>query len=149
MRRVSEFFLAGMVVVPLLALPNLLGLKQLYPWWTHGHESSVAHAQQHEERHEASPPRVPHGKASPVEQVGEHAAAHTPQHAEHEQIVSKKVAYLNSGFFFIRAIIYMLIWLWITERFFRYSTAQDRTGDPRWTVKLQRFAPGARRASIS
>jgi hypothetical protein len=26
---------------------------------------------------------------------------------------------------------------------FRYSTSQDVNGDPQWTVKLQRFAPGA------
>ena len=45
-RRTSEFFAAGMIVVPLLALPNLLGREQLYPWWTHGSEG-VAHAQEH------------------------------------------------------------------------------------------------------
>jgi hypothetical protein len=133
-RRASEFFAAGMIVVPLLALPNLLGLSELYPWWQHGqhgqHES-VAHAQEHAD-HAAAP-----------EHPAEHAEHSTPQHAQHAEIVGKKLPYLNSVFFFIRAILYLLVWLLLGERFFRYSTAQDKTGDPQWTVKLQRFAPGA------
>lgn len=138
-RRASEFFAAGMIVVPLLALPNLLGKDVLWPWWKHGEEQHVAHAQ---EGHRAEPAAAPHGHAPGIvkHEGGEH---HTPQHAAHGRIIAKKHAYLNSSFFYIRALIYLLIWGWITERFFRYSTAQDRDGDPRWTVKLQRFAPGA------
>jgi hypothetical protein len=147
-RRASEFFVGGMVIVPLLALPNLLSLDRLYPWWQHGHGQDVAHAQ---ERHEADPPRAPLGRrattAHPAHGEDASAAAHgdhhTPQHAQHAGIILKKLPYLNSIFFFIRAVLYLLAWLWIGERFFRYSTAQDRTGDPAWTVRLQRFAPPA------
>jgi hypothetical protein len=130
-RRASEFFAAGMIAVPLLALPNLLGLSELYPWWQHGHEPSVAHAQEHAD-HAAAP-----------EGAAAHAAHASPQHAQHEAIISKKAPYLNSVFFFIRAILYLGAWLLLGERLFRYSTAQDKSGDPQWTVKLQRFAPAA------
>jgi hypothetical protein len=130
-RRASEFFAAGMIVVPLLALPNLLGLAELYPWWQHGHQENVAHAQEHA------------GHAAAPEHVAAHADHSTPQHAQHEAIIGKKVPYLNSVFFFIRAILYFCAWLLLGERLFRYSTAQDKNGDPQWTVKLQRFAPPA------
>jgi hypothetical protein len=135
-RRVSEFFAAGMIVVPLLALPNLVGLSELYPWWQHGHQESVAHAQEHGGGAAAGE----HAAASEQAAHDEHA---TPQHAQHAATIGKKVPYLNSAFFFIRAILYLLAWLLLGERFFRYSTAQDKTGDPQWTVRLQRFAPAA------
>jgi hypothetical protein len=32
-RRTSEFFVAGAIILPVLALPNLLSLGELYPWW--------------------------------------------------------------------------------------------------------------------
>jgi hypothetical protein len=37
-RRASEFFVAGTIILPVLALPNLLSLGELYPWWHHVHE---------------------------------------------------------------------------------------------------------------
>lgn len=90
-RRTSEFFVAGAVILPLLALPNLLSASELYPWW-----------------HEVHP---------------------------------AKLSYQQPAFFFLRAVLYLLIWLWVATRLFRYSTSQDESGDPSWTVKLQRMAP--------
>ena len=40
-------------------------------------------------------------------------------------------------------MIYLLVWLWLSTRLFSYSTNQDQSGDPQWTVKLQRLAPVA------
>jgi hypothetical protein len=143
-RRTSEFFVAGIVIVPLLALPNLLGKGELFPWWHHGQEETVAHAQE--------PTRVHVGQAHENAPAANHAEAeaqegeghgHGPLHALEENTMAKKVPYLNSSFFFIRAVLYFLAWLWLGERLFRYSTAQDASGDPKWTVKLQRLAPGA------
>jgi hypothetical protein len=90
-RRASEFLVAGAIIIPLLALPNLLSLGELYPWYV-----------------------------APLEQKG---------------------GYLNPTFFFLRAIVYLAVWQWLSARLFRYSTNQDASGDPRWTVKLQRMAP--------
>lgn len=111
-RRASEFFVAGAIIIPVLAFPNLLNLGELYPWWQHGHELNLA------------------------QQLG-------PEHALHQATLAKKLGYLQPSFFFIRAAIYLLVWMWLSTRLFSYSTNQDRTGDPRWTLQLQRMAPVA------
>ncbi len=110
-RRASEFFVAGAIIIPVLALPNLLSMGELYPWWHHVHEVSVAH--------------------------------HGPEQALHAATLEKKLGYLEPTFFCIRAVIYLMVWLWLSMRLFSYSTNQDGSGDPSWTVKLQRMAPVA------
>jgi hypothetical protein len=138
-RRSSEFMAAGMVIVPVLALPVMvLAAHDLYPWWEHGHHG-VAHAQH--EGHDHAPGEG-HGDQDPAP-AAHGDAHHGPEHALHAATLAKKLPYLNPGFFYMRAIAYLLIWLWLADRLFRYSTAQDASGDPQWTVKLQRFAPPA------
>ena len=97
-RRASEFLVAGAIILPVLALPNLVSLNELYPWWGQGHGG---------------------------------------QGREQGQ------GYLNPTLFFLRAALYLLVWLWLSTRLFSYSTHQDQSGDPSWTVKLQRMAPVA------
>jgi hypothetical protein len=147
-RRTSEFFIAGIVVIPLLALPNLLGKAHLFPWWhmgKHG-EEAVAAAQEpmrvHVGKAREAAPAVMHQEAEAQEGEG-HGEAHGPLHALEEKTLAGKAPYLNAAFFYGRAILYFLAWLWLADRLFRYSTSQDVNGDPQWTVKLQRFAPGA------
>jgi len=147
-RRASEFFIAGVVIIPLLALPNLLNLEHLYPWW-HAGDEDVAHAQAHGEpggEHEGHG----HGATARAEHGGgeaEHGAAagghHGPEGKLHADTLAKKLAFLNPSFFYIRGVIYLLVWLWLASRLFGYSTKQDANGDPGFTVKLQRVAPGA------
>ena len=140
-RRASEFFVAGIVIIPLLALPNLLSLGQLYPWWEHGAEEQVAHAQEHEARGAAREMRaVAHeeGQAEAAEGEG-----HTPEHAVEEATLAKKLPYLNHTFFYIRAVLYLLVWLGLSRYLFGNSTKQDANGDPNFTVTLQRRAPVA------
>ena len=144
-RRASEFFVAGIVIIPLLALPNLLSLDELYPWWQHVTGHDVAHAQGHGEghgpaEHGAAAHEQEHGSAEEQHAAGGH---HGPEHAAHERTLEKKLAYYNPTFFFARAVAYLLIWLWLSSRLFGYSTKQDATGDPGFTVKLQRIAPAA------
>jgi hypothetical protein len=142
-RRASEFFVAGAIVIPVLAFPNLLNMGELYPWWQHaraqpGHVVSVAHAQEHGQAHATPGERGEHATAT------EHAQGQRdPEHALHEATLEKKLGYLEPTFFFIRAGLYLLVWLWLSTRLFSYSTEQDASGDPRWTVKLQRMAPVA------
>jgi hypothetical protein len=93
-RRASEFFVAGAIILPVLALPNLLSLGELYPWW-------------------------------------------------HHEVTPEQKVYLQPTFFFLRAGVYLLVWTWLSTRLFRYSTNQDKSGDPRWTLELQRMAPVA------
>jgi hypothetical protein len=146
-RRTSEFFVAGLVIVPLLALPALvLGPPQLFPWWGHQASEGVAHAQaagggrpeRHGRVHEAAS-TSPVGEQAAVERHEDEGA----EHAIEERVLTGKMPFLNTTFFYIRAVLYLLAWLWLSDRLFRYSTAQDKTGDPQWTVKLQGFAPRA------
>jgi hypothetical protein len=156
-RRASEFFVAGAIILPVLALPNLLSMGELYPWWQRSHEEPSHRDQGHEEqghevqgRDEIVAHAPQHGQANvragePVERAAaaEHGKGQGPEHALHEATLEKKLGYLEPTFFIIRAMIYLLVWLWLSTRLFSYSTRQDENGDPRWTVKLQRMAPVA------
>ena len=75
------------------------------------------------------------------------AAQMHAQHEAHAQIhgelLAKKSGYLNKNFFYIRAILYFLIWTFLAVRLFAYSAQQDTTKDPQLTVRAQRFAPAA------
>jgi hypothetical protein len=58
-------------------------------------------------------------------------------------LVMQKTAYLNLPFFFIRAAIYLGSWIWLAERVWRWSLAQDDDGDAIWTIRIRRLsAPG-------
>jgi hypothetical protein len=60
---------------------------------------------------------------------------------EHDHMLHAKATYLSSGFWSIRAVAYLLIWAVIATLYFRWSTAQDRDGDVKWTHKMQKWAP--------
>jgi hypothetical protein len=155
-RRTSEFFVAGAIIIPVLALPNLLSLGELYPWWQQGHAGRAHEVQSHEvQGHEVQSHEVQGhpGSVAPAQQRGmpaepaavaeQGAGQHGPERALREHTLEKKLGYLNPAFFFIRAALYLLVWLWLSTRLFSYSTHQDESGDPSWTVKLQRMAPVA------
>ena len=56
--------------------------------------------------------------------------------AEHPA-VQFKASYLNVGFFTIRAVIYFAIWLTLVFFLNRWSLAQDRTADDRYTKNMR------------
>jgi hypothetical protein len=151
-RRAAEFFVSGVVVLPFLFLPLLTQLNTLYPWWKLDH-GAVAEAQEHGD----------HAEPGEHAEHGEHAAhggghghghgghARVPgvidHHAPHELLeeaaIAKKGAFLNHGFFYLRALIYFGIWLWIGLRLFGLSTAQDVSGDKLITKKMAGFCAPA------
>lgn len=45
---------------------------------------------------------------------------------EHAHILKGKAPYLNKTFFYIRAIGYVLVWIWLASRFFGWSIGQDK-----------------------
>ena len=157
-RRTSEFFVGGMPAVVVLCLPLFAFAGALYPWWSHGHDTGVAHAQEHGEEHGHGHAEGDHGHGHGHDdhghghgaaEHGEHGAAahhggghHTPEHAAHAAILEKKIGYLNPGFFSARFIVYLIIWLLIATFLFKHSTAQDASGDTKHTILLQRWAPG-------
>ena len=62
-------------------------------------------------------------------------------HEEEAAKLGEKTKYLNLPFFSVRAVIYILIWLAIAFFLNRWSLAQDRTDDRRYT-KLLRLLSG-------
>jgi hypothetical protein len=149
-RRASEFFVSGVIVLPFLFLPILTQLDKLYPWWSNDH-SGTAHAQDHHEaggaHHEQRAVRTGAEAANNLsnnensQSLGRgQQVAHEAHHMIEEEIMAKKVPYLNHTFFFIRLFVYFGIWLWLGLTLFGKSVAQDRTGDKQLTVQLQRFS---------
>ncbi|MBX3360501.1 MAG: hypothetical protein KF705_03525 [Phycisphaeraceae bacterium] len=56
-----------------------------------------------------------------------------------DYLLQKKAAYLNEPFFVIRSLLYIGIWLFLCQRLWSHSVAQDRTGDRTETVKARRM----------
>ena len=92
------------------------------------------------------------GPGSPVA-AGGHGAATTAEHAAHAQheahalihngVMAKKSVYLNKNFFYLRALLYFLIWTILAVRIFGDSARQDSSKDPKLTLRAQAFAPPA------
>ena len=59
-------------------------------------------------------------------------------HTDH--LLYKKAAYLNAPFFVARAAGTFLIWGFLSRMFLRSSSAQDWSGDPALTLRLQRLS---------
>jgi len=151
-RRAAEFFSAGMIVVPILFIPNALNHETLLPWFEMYKGDHVAHAQDHGDAHGDHDHGDGHDHAAPAAGHEEHgAAAHagghgehnTPEHALHAEITQKKTWYLSPTFLWIRMVVALLVLVEITRRLFRNSTSQDKDGSPTWTVKNARSAPVA------
>jgi hypothetical protein len=62
------------------------------------------------------------------------------EHAHHDPIVSQKVAYLNPTFFYLRAAVFMGLWVALSWWFSKTSAEQDQSGDKKLTVKMQNAA---------
>ena len=52
-----------------------------------------------------------------------------------------KKPYLNRQFLLIRLIGYLLIWTWLVQKYFRWSTEQDQSRALENTAAAQRFSP--------
>lgn len=156
-RRTAEMLLAGLPVFVLLFVPIALNLEHLYPWWNMDPQGGAA-------AHATAEPVLGFGSSAaaqaeralhdlnPVEQrqllgepSGEHA--HTPQHAEHQEIIEKKLGYFHAGgrgvFFLIRAAIYFIAWILLAYAFVSWSTRQDKERGLELTKKAQKIAPAA------
>lgn len=142
-RRTAEFFSAGMIVIPFLWLPNALHYETLLPWTQYYASENVAHAQEHGEAEHGGAMHAAHGEEHGAAAHAGHGEHHTPEHALHESITKKKFWYLSPTFLWIRALITLLILPLLALRFFKFSTRQDKDGDPSWTVKAARSAPVA------
>jgi hypothetical protein len=87
----------------------------------------------------AAHPAPGHGARPGAE--GPTAAPGDPLEAKEEATLAKKSGYLNRNFFYGRLVLYFAAWLFVSMRFVRLSTDQDKSKDPSLTVKAQQFAP--------
>ncbi|MCX7895353.1 MAG: hypothetical protein N2447_05300 [Thermoanaerobaculum sp.] len=66
---------------------------------------------------------------------------HAEEVAKDPVLLSKK-PYLNLPFFFLRLVVYYAFWSWVGKAYLDASRAQDASGDPEITLRLQkRSAP--------
>jgi hypothetical protein len=66
-----------------------------------------------------------------------------PQQIADDKLIEGKLLYLNLPFFTARAVFYFLTWGLLAWFFWRQSTQQDRSGDPRLTRRMEKAAPAA------
>jgi hypothetical protein len=63
--------------------------------------------------------------------------------AAHDPLLAGKTGFLNANFFLIRLVVYFVIWGVMATFLHRTSVAQDASGDPALTLRLERLsAPG-------
>jgi hypothetical protein len=166
-RRTAEFFAVAAPVFALLFLPVLFCMPTLYPWLSHGEGiESAAHAQQAPppphgmmgapgapgagphgpmgRPPEHARPSGPHGLQLPGAAGAQHGEPGVePEEAAEAEVLAKKRPWLNRNAWMARALIYFVVWGWIGLTFFRLSTSQDGTKDPKLTLKAESLAPAA------
>jgi hypothetical protein len=59
-----------------------------------------------------------------------------------DPVLEQKMVYLNVPFFIGRAAVYFLAWLLLAHFLDRWSAAQDRTADPKYTVLMRKLSGG-------
>ena len=64
-------------------------------------------------------------------------------HAVGDPLLEHKEPFLNTTFWLVRAAFYFVVWAGLAHLFVGHSVAQDASGDPRLTLRMQRIAaPG-------
>jgi len=155
-RRSAESFMSGLWVFALLFVPIAAGVDHLYPWAHDSHAPHAAHASAeggagehgaaaehgagHESAHGAPAAHEGHGHGAPA---GRALSADEIDHQNHGTLLAKKSRFLNKPFFYARALIYFLVWAFLSERFYRNSLAQDKTKDIAYTNKNQAMTPAS------
>ncbi len=66
-----------------------------------------------------------------------------PGAAEHDHVLHHKAGYLNITFWLIRAAFYFFVWALFARFFWRNSVAQDASGDPELSARMQSVSPVA------
>jgi hypothetical protein len=140
-RRLAELVMMGIVVVIVLAIPLFAGVAthklDVFSDW-----SAFSHGEHGEEgaREEHGTAPVLFGAATahaddgaPELSFSERTAM---EHAEHHEIMAEKTGWLNIPYWLGRSVFYLLVLLGIALFYFRNSTAQDKTRDPKLTVRM-------------
>ena len=141
-RRVAELLMRPMPIFAVLVIPLVLTIGQLFPWLGAKHpaqvdtasetENVVAASRGDEAREPAAMRDLPVANEKRMDRASEHAE---------EAIMIHKRPYLNRQFFLIRLIAYLLIWTWLVQRYFQWSTDQDQSKALENTAAAQSFIP--------
>jgi hypothetical protein len=78
--------------------------------------------------------------------IGAHSIYHhwtSPEELAKDPVVQFKTPYLNLPFFTVRAVVYFAVWLLLVFLLNKWSLAQDRTADNRYTKRMRELSgPG-------
>jgi len=146
-RRVAELFMRPMVVFAFLAIPLVAVLPQLFPWMhPHGAEVRETSAE-----HQGSETKSPLDEARGIAAKEPFAMRDLPvqsakriekaEEGAEAKIVDHKRFYLNKTFFLARLLIYIFAWYLLANRYFEWSSDQDKTRALGNTAAAQSFAP--------
>jgi hypothetical protein len=141
-RRTAELLMRPMPLFAVLVIPLVLTIGHLFPWLGAKHseaaevetsqESVVAVSRGEADREPAAFRDLPVANEKKMDRAADRAD---------EAIMAHKHPYLNRQFFLIRLIGYLLIWTWLVQKYFRWSTDQDESKALENTVAAQKFAP--------
>ncbi|MDP9148498.1 MAG: hypothetical protein M3O36_00940 [Myxococcota bacterium] len=148
-RRVAELFMRPMALFAVLVIPLVLLIHLLFPWTGAAHANEAGKVVASERSENASPLVEERGLPAREPAALRDLPVSNPKRMERAEeqaemrIVEHKRFYLNRQFFLGRLIAYLLIWSWLAQRYFHWSTEQDKTKALENTVAAQRFAPPA------
>jgi hypothetical protein len=146
-RRVAEMFIRPMPIFAVLVIPLVLLLPHLFPWLGAKRAEPVVDATAEHAGDKASPTPDARGDESKEPAAVRDLPYASPKRMEaaeersERKIVDHKRFYLDKRFFLGRLIAYLLIWAWLAQRYFRWSTDQDKTKALENTAAAQAFAP--------
>jgi len=142
-RRTAELLMRPMPIFAVLVIPLVLTIGHLFPWLgaKHGEaakndttesENVVAVSRGDADHEPAAMRDLPVANEQRMDRAAERAD---------DAIMVHKRPYLNRQFFLVRLIGYLLIWTWLVQRYFRWSTDQDQSKALENTAAAQSFAP--------
>jgi hypothetical protein len=151
-RRVAELWMRPMPVFVLLALPLVASIPHLFPW-AGAHSTASTAIPSSGQGRPSTPSKVQlvldeSRGAVEMEPVGlrhmpvvDRRRMETVERSSDTKIIDHKRPYLNTIFLLIRLALMLTIWQWLSARYFRWSTEQDKTRSPALTRSAQTFAP--------
>ncbi len=145
-RRLAELVMMGIVAALVLAVPLLAGVAtntlDIYSEWSEAHHGDAGEhgGEGAQEEHGTAPALFGASTARADDgAVEERAVQRTPMEIhEHHEILAKKSGWLNVPFWLGRSILYLLACLGIALFYFRGSIEQDKTRDPKLTVRMNK-----------
>jgi hypothetical protein len=142
-RRSAELLMRPMAVFAILSIPLVLTIGRLFPWLPE-HQANVTEVKKTAEE---SPVADARGAADREPFAVRDLKVASPKRMEHareheeQEIIEHKRPFLNRQFFLFRLIAYLVIWTFLVQRYFKWSTDQDKTKALENTAAAQRFAP--------